>query len=196
MRKFYAGNLRLLFMHVCSRRSLLRLRWARRFEVLSPTRRLHMFARYRYLFFSLLVFGVFCVAMPDAAAQSTGTVEGRVVDANDGTPLPGANVAVEGTSIGTSTNEDGRYALSGVPTGSQTIRVSFVGYEKAEKTLEVRSGETTSLNVKLKSQITEAGEVVVTGIRKNQMRSINQKRQAANVMYSRPTRSEIYPSKT
>jgi TonB-dependent receptor len=120
--------------------------------------------------------------MPDAAAQSTGTVEGRVVDANDGTPLPGANVAVEGTSTGTSTDEDGRYALSGVPTGSQTIRVSFVGYEKAEKTLEVRSGETTSLNVKLKSQITEAGEVVVTGIRKNQMRSINQKRQAANVI--------------
>jgi outer membrane cobalamin receptor len=129
---------------------------------------------------TLLVGGL--LLSPPASAQTTGTIEGRVVDAEDGAPLPGANVVVEGTSLGTSTNESGRFTLSGVPTGSQTVRISFVSYEDTEKTVDVDSGRRATLTVRLQSQVTEAGEVVVTGIRESQMRSVNQKKQAPNVV--------------
>ena len=141
-----------------------------------------MFARYRYLFFSLLVFGVFCVAMPDAAAQSTGTVEGRVVEASNGAPLPGANVVVDGTNVGTSTNSEGQFRLDGIPTGSQTLTMSFVSYQPTTKTVEVRAGQTTTVNVQLSSEVIAGEEIIVTGLREGQVRSVNQKKQAIMVM--------------
>ncbi len=133
--------------------------------------------------YCLFAFLLFTLIIPFASsAQSTGVVEGRVVDANDGTPLPGANVVVDGTSVGTSADGDGRFTLSNVPTGSQTIRVSFVSYENAETTVDVSADQRSTITVRLQSQVTEAGEVVVTGIRESQMRSVNQKKQALNVV--------------
>lgn len=131
---------------------------------------------------SLLFTVLLTLGAVDAHAQSTGIVEGRVVDASSGSPLPGANVVVEGTSIGTSTNQNGRYELTSVPTGSQTITVSFVSYQTSSETVEVSAGQTVTLDVELSSQVLEGGEVVVRGIRQSQMRSVNQKKQALNVV--------------
>ncbi|MEF8796645.1 MAG: TonB-dependent receptor [Salinivenus sp.] len=126
------------------------------------------------LFFFVLAVG--------AHAQSTGIVEGRVVDASNGAPLPGANVVVEGTSIGASANQNGRYRLTNVPSGSQTLTVSFVSYEETSETVEVPAGETVTLDVELSSQVLEGGEVIVRGIRESQFRSVNQKRQSMNIV--------------
>jgi len=63
-----------------------------------------MFRRHRYVLVVLFLIGAATLAFSDAAAQSAGIIEGQVVDAGDGSPLPGANVVVEGTSIGTSTD--------------------------------------------------------------------------------------------
>jgi len=137
---------------------------------------------YRSLLISLLAVGLSCVALPDAAAQSTGTVTGRVVDAENGAPLPGANVVVEGTAVGTSTNEDGEYELRQVPAGEQTLVVSFVSYQDEERTLQISGNQTTTVNVRLSSGAVEADEVVVTGIRESQMRSVMQKKQSINIV--------------
>ena len=138
-------------------------------------------ARYCILY-KLAITLLLTIFTVDVHAQSTGTVQGRVMDATDGAPLPGANVIVAGTSIGASTSTDGRYELRNVPTGSQTIRVSFVSYQDVEETIEVRSGQRATLTVRLESAVTEAEEVVVTGLRESQMRSVNQKKQAVNVV--------------
>lgn len=63
---------------------------------------------------------------PVAAARWLGPTT------SDRTPLPGVNFIVKGTSDGTSTNVDGRYALTGVPAGA-TLVFSFVGYEPMER---------------------------------------------------------------
>lgn len=135
----------------------------------------------------LLAVGIVALAPPagfaqSTGAQSTGLLQGRVVDGKSGTPLPGANVVVAGISIGTSTNPDGRYQLQGVPAGPQKITVSYVSYGKKTKTVEISAGATTTLNFEITSQVLETGEVVVTGLRESQTRAATQKRQALNVV--------------
>jgi TonB-dependent receptor len=141
-----------------------------------------MFAQYRYIFVSLLAFGALCMTVPDVAAQSTGTIKGRVTDAETGSPLPGANVVLKGTDTGTSANADGEYELRQVPSGEQTLVVSFLSYEDKETTVKISGGQTTTANVKLTRKAVEADEVIVTGIRESQARSVQQKKQAVNVV--------------
>ncbi|NBB99819.1 MAG: TonB-dependent receptor plug domain-containing protein, partial [Bacteroidetes bacterium] len=119
---------------------------------------------------------------PPADAQAQGVVTGRVIEAESGAPLPGANVLVEGTTIGTSTDQDGRYELTRVPAGSQTIVASFVSFEPETATLNVRAGVPVTQNFELQSRVLEGGEIIVTGIRRSQSRAIGQKRRALNVV--------------
>ncbi len=141
-----------------------------------------MFHRHRYVLVVLVLIGTATLAFSDAAAQSTGIIEGQVVDAGDGSPLPGANVVVEGTSIGTSTDPDGRFRLTSVPTGPQTLTASFVSYTSSSTAVDVEAGRAQTVNVELASEVLEGEEVVVRGIRRSQFRSINQKRQSLNIV--------------
>ncbi len=89
--------------------------------------------------------------MPIAAwAQSTGKLTGRVSDKATGEGLPGANVIIEGTQIGTATDIDGRYTILGVPVGRYNIRASFVGFtDVTVEGVEINAGYTRELNFQL-----------------------------------------------
>ena len=104
-------------------------------------------------------------AAQDAAAQDstlTGAVTGVVVETGNGAPLPGANVKIEGTTRGTSTDLNGRYRLDGLTPGSYAIVFSFVGFQQKTVTgVEVRAGEAAQLNVTLREEAAELKEVVV-----------------------------------
>ncbi|MCB0292418.1 MAG: carboxypeptidase-like regulatory domain-containing protein, partial [Calditrichaeota bacterium] len=63
-----------------------------------------------------------------ALAQSTGTLAGRVTDAKSGDPLPGANVFILGTIMGTSTDLDGFYSLK-LPPGKYQVRINYISYK-------------------------------------------------------------------
>lgn len=83
-------------------------------------------------------------------------VTGTVVDATDGSPLPGVTVLQKGTNNGTTTNMDGQYSLT-VDMG-QTLVFSFVGYADQEKLVEG-----TPINVQLAEQSELLSEYVVIG---------------------------------
>ncbi|MCO7184465.1 TonB-dependent receptor [Tenacibaculum sp. XPcli2-G] len=84
-----------------------------------------------------------------AFSQNKGTVTGTVTDKEmSGEALPFANVFIKGTSIGGTTDMDGKYTLS-VPAGNQTIVFSFVGYQTIEKPILVKANETTTVNQEL-----------------------------------------------
>ncbi|MEM9666933.1 MAG: carboxypeptidase-like regulatory domain-containing protein, partial [Bacteroidota bacterium] len=118
---------------------------------------------------------VLTLLLPTAAsAQSTGTVEGRVSDAGTGDPLPGATIQIVGTAQGSATDLEGRYRLTGVPTGAQIFRVSFVGYQSTDTTLTVPAGQTVELNVALSFGVFEGEEVIVTAQALGQVAAINQ----------------------
>ncbi|QXD15380.1 TonB-dependent receptor [Rhodocaloribacter litoris] len=102
------------------------------------------------------------LAVPVASAQSTGTITGTVTDAR-GNALPGAQVIVAGTSLGTVTGIDGRYALDGVPAGEHTVEVRFVGYQTGEATVSVEAGGRIRLDFALEEEVLRFDELIVTG---------------------------------
>ncbi len=100
---------------------------------------------------------------PALAAAQTGTIQGQVVDANTGRPLPSAQVTVQGTQLGGLTNQQGRFLLLNVPAGQQTVRVILIGYSPEEATVTVSAGQTASVNLSLGASALEMEELVVTG---------------------------------
>ncbi|MBX2958301.1 MAG: SusC/RagA family TonB-linked outer membrane protein [Cyclobacteriaceae bacterium] len=93
-------------------------------------------------------------------AYSQGTrISGRVTAADDGSPLPGVNVLLKGTTIGTATDFDGRYALS-IPTPGGSLLFSFIGLQ----TTEAEIGERTVVDVSMIADATQLTEVVVTAL--------------------------------
>ena len=99
---------------------------------------------------------LFLVAGASVMAQHT--VSGRVTS-TDGAPLPGVSVLVKGTTTGTSTDSDGRFAVS-VPDNEAVLVVSFIGYA----TQEIAVGAQTTMDIRLNEDVTELGEVVVTAL--------------------------------
>ncbi len=92
-----------------------------------------------------------------ALPQTPGTISGMVLD-EQGQPLPGTAVLVKGTTIGTTTDLEGRYSLT-LPATAKTVVFSFVGMRMEEIPIQGRS----SLNVTLMQDTQMLSEVVVTG---------------------------------
>jgi TonB-linked SusC/RagA family outer membrane protein len=91
-------------------------------------------------------------------------VSGRVTSTEDGSPLPGVNVVIRGTSSGTVTDAEGYYQLN-VPSGGEALIFSFIGLQ----TREVPIGDRSTVDVNLSLDVTQLNEVVVTagGIEQN-----------------------------
>src|SRR5882762_1395132 len=85
-------------------------------------------------------------------------ITGKVVSKEDGQPVPGVNVVVQGTTRGTTTNVDGSFNLPLEPSDN-TLIFSFIGY----KTQSVTIGTLTNLDIVLESEATSLQEVVVVG---------------------------------
>ncbi|SHG58599.1 TonB-linked outer membrane protein, SusC/RagA family [Fodinibius roseus] len=90
-------------------------------------------------------------------------VNGTVTDASTSETMPGVNVLVKGTTMGTSTDAEGRYELA-VSSLSDTLVFSFVGY----RTQEVPINGRTSIDLELQSQAIGGEELVVVGYSEQQ----------------------------
>ena len=94
----------------------------------------------------------------------TGTLTGRVVDAQSGRPLIDAQVSVVGTGRGSLSNANGRYTIVAVPAGPVTVRVDLLGYTAQEQTATVGAGQTATVDFELGSDAIALDEIVVTGV--------------------------------
>src|SRR5216684_2096751 len=86
------------------------------------------------------------------------SITGKVTSKDDGQPVPGANVVVQGTGRGTSTDAEGNFKLT-LESSDNTIAISFIGF----KTYVLTVGAQTMFNVVLESEATSLQEVVVVG---------------------------------
>ncbi|MFQ6677384.1 MAG: TonB-dependent receptor domain-containing protein [Fidelibacterota bacterium] len=107
----------------------------------------------------IAVFGMLSGLM----AQS-GSISGTVTD-QDGNALPGANVAVDGTSLGAAADGRGAYSISGVAAGTYTLSVSYIGYESASQSVTVSAEASTQANFSLATSALAGADVFVTGTR-------------------------------
>ncbi|SDL27210.1 iron complex outermembrane recepter protein [Catalinimonas alkaloidigena] len=112
-------------------------------------------------FFTLL--GLLLLLSPAVWAQNTAFVQGKVVG-DDLTPLSPANVMLEGTSFGTSTDDAGNFRLSGVPAGAYQVSVSMVGYKPQSRAVVLEAGQTAVLTFELAATNAVLAEVEVFGV--------------------------------
>lgn len=96
--------------------------------------------------------------MVHAGYSQTGNVITGTVTDDSGESIPGVNVLVKGTSVGTITDIDGSYSLN-IPQGSNTLVFSFIGYRTGEEVLGGRS----RVDTKLEAALSDMEEVVVIG---------------------------------
>jgi iron complex outermembrane receptor protein len=93
--------------------------------------------------------------------QPTGTIRGRVTDNATQQGLSGVNVAAGGRSV--LTQADGRFVMTGVPVGAQTVRARLIGYSQATSDVTVSGDQAVVIDFALTEQAVTLSEIVVTG---------------------------------
>jgi CarboxypepD_reg-like domain len=84
-----------------------------------------------------------------AVAQQVGKINGQVKDAINKAPLLGANVIIEGTTLGAATDLNGSYTIFNIPPGSYNVKVSYIGYETQIEHAQVFANRETTLTFQL-----------------------------------------------
>jgi outer membrane receptor protein involved in Fe transport len=105
---------------------------------------------------------LFAASIP-LLAQQTGSIQGSVVNASTREPLSGALVQIVGTGTGQIANDEGRFLLVGIPTGTQQVRVTYVGYRSDTREIEVTQGQVAQIEFALGATQIQLDEIVVTG---------------------------------
>ncbi|MCG8606754.1 TonB-dependent receptor, partial [bacterium] len=115
----------------------------------------------------LLLTLVLALSKGGLAQQTTGNVEGRLIDAA-GSPVAGANVLIAGTSLqgtrGVASADNGHFRLVALPVGKYEVTISHIAYHEATvKEVAIRLGRTTTLGeVTLQPRTIEMSNVTVT----------------------------------
>lgn len=110
------------------------------------------FLKYSYLLFFL--------CLSNWVFAQTGNITGRVTDETN-QPLPGANVALKGTSHAVATDVNGYFKLSNLPNGKGALTVSFIGFQPLEQAVIVTG--TLNVSLKLKSSSVLLNQVAIIG---------------------------------
>lgn len=105
----------------------------------------------------LLFFSAFTISN----AQQKSILAGTILD-EDKNPLPYANIIVEGTSVGTSSNKDGKFEIKNLFEGQYSIIVSLVGYETEKRIINVKD-KNIEMKVILRKINIDLDPIVVTG---------------------------------
>ena len=106
---------------------------------------------------------IFTLFASSQALAQTGTVRGRVTDADAARGIADVQVMVNGTRIGGVTGADGAYTLTAVPIGVRTVTARRLGYQPATQQVTVPAGGTVTVDIAMQVSALNLSEVVVTG---------------------------------
>ncbi|MCH4823638.1 TonB-dependent receptor [Gramella lutea] len=96
-------------------------------------------------------------------AQDSGSLTGKVTSIN-GDGISEANIEVQGTNIGTETNNSGSFTINNIPDGNYLLRITYVGFKPKEIAVSIKPGENTVIpEVILKTGEEQLNEVVIQG---------------------------------
>ncbi len=115
-------------------------------------------------FFKVIgVLAIVLLVTGQLSAAVTGKIVGRIVNAQTGEPLIGANILLEGTEMGAASDADGYYLILNVRPGMYTARVSMMGYQGQRKIdIEVNVDRTSTVDFRLTETAIQGQEVVIT----------------------------------
>ena len=103
-----------------------------------------------------------CMLVTMSVMAQTGVITGKVTDGDTGEGLVGASVTIKGTNLGIIAGANGNYRLSGVPAGSQTVEVSYIGYESLSREVKMEGGKDINIDFVMHVSTFFGDEVVVT----------------------------------
>lgn len=111
---------------------------------------------------TLSLFALLMLSVQLFAQQPTQNIRGTVIDEASNAPLAYASVAIQNTSIGTTTDSVGNFIINNVPVGRYDIVVSYMGYQSALlKEIQVSSAKEAFLNITMKENTSALNEVVI-----------------------------------
>lgn len=129
----------------------------------------------------LTLLAVVAMTILSSGVFAQGVLRGKVIDSQN-LSLPGANVILKGTSVGSVTNQNGEFSILNLSAGSYEVEVSYLGYASVSLSVSISEGQTTLVNFKMSETSIEGAEFIVFGDRlKGQARALNQQKTNANI---------------
>ena len=125
----------------------------------------HILYTRAFVYRILLVLFTAALCRIPAIAQTHGIIRG-VVTTSDGNPASFVTVSLRDTRKGTVTSEDGTYQLKGIPSGTYTLQVTFVGLQSQEKAVTAKAGQITTVDFSLAESAAQLTEVDVRSANK------------------------------
>lgn len=115
-------------------------------------------------------------------AQTTGLVTGNIQDKNQKLSLPGATLKLKPGNHYTVSNQQGKFEFLGVPTGTYTLEVTYIGYQLLSQEVTVAAGKATDIQLKMEAGGISGKEILVVGDRlRGQAKALNQQKNNPNV---------------
>ena len=96
------------------------------------------------------------------------SISGIVSDSTNGSPLIGANIMLNGTSLGAATNKDGRYSIDKIPLGDYTLSASYMGFKSFEKKISIQDQDNLSIDILMIPEAIKMETYVVTASRRRE----------------------------
>ena len=127
--------------------------------------------KYKNIHSGILFIITLCILLLPCNGLKSQTAQIKGVVTEKGNPIPYASIFLEGTNIGTSSNEDGSYNIKNLKPGSYKLSVSMMGYLRYIKPIEIPNNTTIVLNIELLQSTEQLDEMVVTGTLKAVSRS-------------------------
>lgn len=143
----------------------------------NPILRINRAARSLTVFLVALVCTTLA-SFSQSSGTNTGTITGRVMNAETRQFLNQSVVRIRGTSLLGHTDNEGTYRISNVPAGPQTLVVEYLGLQTEEIPLNIASGSTVRRDVEMKSGAMVLETFVVAGDREGQAAALNQQKNA------------------
>ncbi|PWJ60215.1 TonB-dependent receptor [Dyadobacter jejuensis] len=114
-------------------------------------------------YFLLLFFLVFA----STVFAQTGSIKGTIVDAQNKEAVIGATVILKGSTppVGTATDVEGNFEITGIPSGPQTVIVSYVSYKPKEIDVTVYPNQAVLINATVEEDVANLAEVKIVGQR-------------------------------
>jgi len=139
--------------------------------------------------FIMIASGILLVSLPVVLLAFHSTITGSVIDSQSKAPLPGANVYIAGTAIGTASNLEGRFYIPNIPPGKYTLVIDYIGYKQQQISVELfQQRQAVNFTIEMEYVALELGKTLeVTAQAEGQMEAINKQlssRQIVNVVAS------------
>ena len=115
---------------------------------------------------------VIIIALMFTSLKSSPSISGFVRDISNGEPISYANVFISNSTIGSTTNRDGYFALSDLQVGKYELNVTMIGFASYKDSVELLTDESVRLDIVLRSQVLESSEILVTAERQKFQRAI------------------------